>query len=346
MPPACCQHAQHSACLNPKTPLCFRAMDNEELTSRGSSKPELSTPRLAIQWQNDRALTDTLVIYLTTHAANCRVLFYSDSKKAMPAVDDNPTGLDKGQIYHNIVRLLFAAHPKLRGKYKKLKASFTSTGAGVMPAEGTGARNLLDTALSELPWYIELDAIWHSNPSMATRTYSSKPGIDHTSALYALFQPHGGAGPATHFGATQWSPHHGNAPAASQAPTASHAPTPSHDPAPSCAPSHASTPSHGTPYDTLSHFHLPSLPLLQGNIENHYNTDYNYNYNDDNEAMMVDKTTGSPPCVAGKKRQLPSSPSPPLDAPEPFYVPEKSSTSSYNNRSAFNSQKPSSRGEE
>ncbi|KAG2068816.1 hypothetical protein BDR04DRAFT_1157484 [Suillus decipiens] len=123
----------------------------------------------------------------------------------MPAVDENPTGSDKGQIYHNIARLLFAAHPKysttfsinpkkfcdavgncigtLRGKYKKLKASFASTSAGVMLAEGTGARNLLDAALLELPWYTELDAIWHSNPSMAARTHSSKPGIDHASAL-------------------------------------------------------------------------------------------------------------------------------------------------------------------
>jgi hypothetical protein len=67
---------------------------------------------------------------------------------------------------------------------------------------------MVDAALLELPWYTELDLIWHSNPAMAAVTHSSKPGIDHTSALYALIQQHGGASPPTNSGATpQWSPH-------------------------------------------------------------------------------------------------------------------------------------------
>ncbi|KAG1822692.1 uncharacterized protein BJ212DRAFT_1574624 [Suillus subaureus] len=37
--------------------------------------------------------------------------------------------------------------------------SFGSTGAGVMPAKGTQANNLLDAALLELPWYMDLDSI-------------------------------------------------------------------------------------------------------------------------------------------------------------------------------------------
>ncbi|KAG1860225.1 hypothetical protein DFJ58DRAFT_726232 [Suillus subalutaceus] len=112
---------------------------------------------------------------------------------------------DKGQIYQSIAKLLFANHIGnrigiLRGKYKKIKASFGSTGAGVMPAEGTQANNLLDAALLELPWYTDLDSIWHSNLSMAAVTHSSKLGVDHADALYSLVQLRGGAGLPTHFG--------------------------------------------------------------------------------------------------------------------------------------------------
>jgi len=55
--------------------------------------------------------------------------------------------------------------------------------------------DLLDVVLVELPWYMELNAIWHSNPSMVEKTCPSKPGIDHAGAFYLLIQPHG-AGPS------------------------------------------------------------------------------------------------------------------------------------------------------
>ncbi|KAG0706525.1 hypothetical protein DFH29DRAFT_995911 [Suillus ampliporus] len=98
--------------------------------------------------------------------------------------------------------------PDLRRKYKKLKASFGSTGAGVIPAEGMQVKNLLDAALLTLPWYNDLDAIWHANPSMAAKTHSSKPGADHVDALYSLVQPHGGAGPSMHFDTSNPQPSH------------------------------------------------------------------------------------------------------------------------------------------
>ncbi|KAG1798541.1 uncharacterized protein HD556DRAFT_1525575 [Suillus plorans] len=331
----------------------------------------------------------------------------------MAAVDDHPSGSDKGQIYQNIAKLLFAGHPKYgaaytinpkkfrdavgnrigRGKYKKLKATFSSTGAGVMPAEGTQAKNLLDAALSELPWYTELDAIWHSNLSMAAVTHSSKPGVDHASALYSLVQSRGGAGPPTHFGNTsQWSPHaptypspsstapshygqayspgphiphHTNtietphagssqfapAPALTSAPapltpaaapfTPAPAPlTPAPAPfTPAPAPftsAPAPAPSHTVPYNTFPQFHLPGLPTPKDALDNHNAEDDNFDqdisgpfdaplgdYFEDDD-MMVDETTSSSSRVAGKKQQLPSSPSPPPNAPEPFHRPAKS----------------------
>ncbi|KAG1788078.1 hypothetical protein EV424DRAFT_1356273 [Suillus variegatus] len=149
------------------------------------------------------------------------MLFYSDGKKAMASVDDSPSGSDKGQIYSFITQLIFEGHPKygsayeqnqkkfcdtvsncitnLRTKYKKLKAKFSDTGASVVPLGDMAMKNLLDTVLIELPWYTELDQIWHSNLSIAAKTHSSKLGADHAGTLYSLVQPHGRAGPAMHF---------------------------------------------------------------------------------------------------------------------------------------------------
>ncbi|KAG2335630.1 hypothetical protein BDR05DRAFT_1006612, partial [Suillus weaverae] len=119
----------------------------------------------------------------------------------MADADDNPTGKDKGAIYGAIAQLIFANHIKygaayrqnqkkfcnsvsnqisgLRTKYKKHKGRFTATGAGVVPLDGQSAQNLLELVRADFPWFSDLDAIWHNNPSMAAKTYSSQPGVDH-----------------------------------------------------------------------------------------------------------------------------------------------------------------------
>jgi hypothetical protein len=75
----------------------LRTMDYEGSNIHGLTKPPQDyVPRLTIQWQSDCALTDILVNHLTMHPADCRVLFYSDSKKAMSTVDDRASGSDKG----------------------------------------------------------------------------------------------------------------------------------------------------------------------------------------------------------------------------------------------------------
>ena len=62
---------------------------------------------------------------------------------------------------------------------------------------------------AELPWYSDLNAIWHSNPSFAAKTHSSKPGVDHAANLYALVRPaRGGAGSSTYRGAADVQPPH------------------------------------------------------------------------------------------------------------------------------------------
>ncbi|KAG2366751.1 hypothetical protein BDR07DRAFT_1479753 [Suillus spraguei] len=409
MPPAHHQCARHSARLKATTLLHLGAMDEESnnLTHLPSNLPlEQSGPRLTIQWHNDHALTDMLVNYLTTHPADCRILFYSDGKKAMAAADDGPSGSDKGQIYSVIAKLVFMEHIKygpaylvnpkkfrnavcnririLRGKYKKIKASFGSTGAGVMPAEGTPAKNLLDAALLELPWYMELDAIWHSNPSMAAKVHSSRPGINHAGAFYSLVRPHGGAGPLMYYGPSQHSSHTPNVPdppsayqhgphllqdenmfAGGMYPPATHDYS-QHSALPPALPLHLLAPplllhllAHPLPLHLLApplplHLLAPPLPLhlLAPPLPLHlppYVPDVHLPglLSDDDDDIANNNNNmmlGSPFPVTGKKHQLPSSPSPPPSPPKPFIMPSRTLASTYNNCSAFGIQKPSSHG--
>ncbi|KAG2740677.1 hypothetical protein P692DRAFT_20881278 [Suillus brevipes Sb2] len=128
---------------------------------QSSTPPEAPAIKMSIQWQSENALTDTLVNYLTTHPFDCRVLFYSEVKKRMSPADDNPSGKDKGDIYGVIFRLILRITSK--------------------------------QVLADLPWYLDLNSIWHSNPFMAAKTHSSKPGVDHADALYSHVQSHGRA---------------------------------------------------------------------------------------------------------------------------------------------------------
>ncbi|KAG1822693.1 uncharacterized protein BJ212DRAFT_1477113 [Suillus subaureus] len=122
-------------------------------------------------------------------------------------------------------------------------------------------------------------------------------------------------------------------------------------PAPLSAP--PSAPSHTAPYNTSPQFHLPSLPAPEYNFkydDNNFNQETSGQFDADTpdhlegDDMMIDETTDCPPHVAGSKWQLPSSLSLPPDTPEPFHMPEKSSTSSYNSHSAFGAHKPLSHG--
>ncbi|KAG1801250.1 uncharacterized protein BJ212DRAFT_1305067 [Suillus subaureus] len=255
---------------------------------------------------------------MTVHLLTRWILFYSDGKKAMAAADNGPSGSDKGQIYSVIAKLVFMDHINLRGKYKKIKVTFGSMGTGVMLAEGTPAKNLLDAALQELPWYMELDAIWHSNPSMAAKVHSSRPGTDHAGAFYSLVQLHGGAGPSMYYGPSQHSSH---TPDVSDSPSAyQHGPY---------LPQNENVFAGDNDDDIADHYGPLHSPL--GDALDHID--------DDNDMML-----GSPSPVTGKKHQLPSSPSPPPSPPKPFIMPLRTPASTYNNHSVFGIQKPSSCG--
>ncbi|KAG2055051.1 hypothetical protein BDR06DRAFT_1007258 [Suillus hirtellus] len=125
MPPTR-QRARHSARL--RADARVHSMDPSALSvapSEGQSKvPSESGPQLTIQWHNETALTDVLVNYLTSHPADCRVLFYSDRKKAMSPVNDSPLGSDKGQICSVIAKLIFTNHPKYGHAYHDNQKKF------------------------------------------------------------------------------------------------------------------------------------------------------------------------------------------------------------------------------
>ncbi|KAG1804094.1 hypothetical protein EV424DRAFT_1544790 [Suillus variegatus] len=392
MPPTR-QRARRSARL--RADARVHSMDPSALSvppSEGQSKvPSKSGPRLTIQWHNETALTDVLVNYLTSHPADCRVLFYSEGKKAMSPVNDSPSGSDKGQICSVIAKLIFTNHPKyghayhdnqkkfcdainnrinnLRTKYKKMKARFSDTGAGVMPLDGTAAKNLLDSVLSEFPWYTDLDGIWHSNPSLAAKTYSSKPGVDHAGSFYSLVQPRGGAGFSTSFDASPSPTHFSATPSASAHDASPHTQARTSDPQTQARTSdplfygdppidpQLLQPQTLAPPFTPPQTHLPGLcnspdvtilddyapdsgsGLLNAPLGN--TLDY---LDDDDKEMLDDTGAGSPPQVAGTKRHFAASPSPPLDAPQLFAICTKLPTPLYDSRSAFGAHKPSSHG--
>ncbi|KAG2365353.1 hypothetical protein BDR07DRAFT_1374416 [Suillus spraguei] len=132
---------------------------------------------------------------------------------------EKASGKDKSDIYVVITKLIFANHCKygatyhqnpkkfydlvanhivgLKSKYKKLKARFSATGAGVLP--GKGHANLFIEICAEWKWYADLDEIWHSNPAFAVTSHSSRPGVDHAGQIMPQSQ-------ASSFADTQ-SPH-------------------------------------------------------------------------------------------------------------------------------------------
>ncbi|KAG1837665.1 hypothetical protein F4604DRAFT_1692097 [Suillus subluteus] len=170
-----------------------------------------STSRVMIRW--DSARTTTLVEFLDTHPAHCRVLF-NEPKKAHDATNNEPAPSgNKSKIWADIAQQVFEddteygsmyAEEKtkfmqavgnrlsyLRSKYKKHRGCFKQTGAGVNLLDASGAKNLREQVMMDFPWYDVLDGLWKDNPAFAPVTISSAPGIDHASGMAALISGKG-----------------------------------------------------------------------------------------------------------------------------------------------------------
>ncbi|KAG2346328.1 hypothetical protein BDR05DRAFT_945910 [Suillus weaverae] len=160
-----------------------------------------------IRWDSKR--TTILVQYLDTHPAECRVLFYESKKACDPSINEPSPG-SKSKIWANIAEAVFHHNTEygttyiedrnkfvnavnncltyLKTKYKKHRASFRQTGAGVNPLDASRAKNLREQVLIEFPWYDLLDGLWKDHPAFAPTTISSAPGVDHAGGLMALTQ--------------------------------------------------------------------------------------------------------------------------------------------------------------
>ncbi|KAG1767936.1 hypothetical protein EDD22DRAFT_949745 [Suillus occidentalis] len=279
----------------------------------------------------------------------------------MSTVNDSASGLDKGQVYTTLAKLILMDHPKYGHAYATNTKKFRE-GTGVMSDGGTQMKNLLDAALIELPWHTELDAIWHINLSMAAKTHSSKPGVNHADTFFSLVKLRNGAGPPTHL-----------------PPTLSHllmhipcitlilpifrlhtkANNTLQDFCQQCLMLEVLVVislliQHCNNLVLLAHFslppplynwspHLPGLPALDDDDDDD-NMDIQETSLGDTFHHLKGDEGGNFSKAAGKKRQLPSSPSPSPEPPESFAMPAKSPISVYNSFLAFGSKKPSSYG--
>ncbi|KAG2103986.1 uncharacterized protein F5147DRAFT_775691 [Suillus discolor] len=149
--PALRHLARRSARLRANTQE-VRSNPMDPQASSSQRQPESNrqdTIKFAIQWERDHALTTILINHLTTHPPDCRILFYSDVANCITA---------------------------LKNKYKKCKAKFSATGAGGGAIGRDYSNNLLDEVNAELPWYTDLNSMWHSIPSLRLNRISIQAG--------------------------------------------------------------------------------------------------------------------------------------------------------------------------
>ncbi|KIK33754.1 hypothetical protein CY34DRAFT_60753, partial [Suillus luteus UH-Slu-Lm8-n1] len=156
-----------------------------------------------ISWQSVPQQTNRLVDFLIEHPVDCAILFSSDGKKtAIRETDGHTLGSGKNEIHTVIAEVVFtddaqyagmyATNPSnLRNKFHNVCAEFESMGVGIVPIDSETSVNLHRKYEKEFPWYNQLYTIWGSHPAFATKTLSSKPGVNHTSDLFGLTHPSG-----------------------------------------------------------------------------------------------------------------------------------------------------------
>ncbi|KAG2029200.1 hypothetical protein BDR03DRAFT_1018757, partial [Suillus americanus] len=194
--------------------------------------------------------------------------------------------------------------------YKKLKARFSATGAGVLP--GSGHANLFAEICSEWKWFADLDGIWHLNPAFAVTSHLSRPGVDHAGqmlpALQMLSPPMSTPAP----------PHHNNLPVIPTTPALrndppidlrllQHSPASAGDTPSPTPPSHPpQVHLHGIPCtdDDFPMDQADTLPPQDGLQKDQGMQDGDDGMQDDVEVL------NSPPKVVGKQWQIFASPSP------------------------------------
>ncbi|KAF9235098.1 hypothetical protein BU15DRAFT_65173 [Melanogaster broomeanus] len=191
---------------------------------RGNSKPHqvaqaaIITPppsetsqkadKKSVHWTNDQ--TDLLVTWLTSHPADCHVLFY-ENKGDQDHLTGKPSAKDKTGIHEIITKHIFEMDedwaqqytnsPKkfstcvsnrisyLRKTFIKHYSKLNQTGQGVQP--GDGAVNSHELVLKDFPWYNELYGIWNGIPNFTAKITTSQPGKSRGASHLKLIATHG-----------------------------------------------------------------------------------------------------------------------------------------------------------
>ncbi|KIK74625.1 hypothetical protein PAXRUDRAFT_97988, partial [Paxillus rubicundulus Ve08.2h10] len=162
-----------------------------------------------VHWTNDQ--TDVLVSWLTSHPADCHILFYEN--KGHHDSNDKPSAKDKTGIHNIIAQHIFVPSQEWAEHYTKVPKKFgvcvsnhisylrkafikhygklNQTGQGVLP--GDGAANAIgivyftfylvyltdypiELVCKEFPWYDDLFRIWNGIPNFTAKITTSQPG--------------------------------------------------------------------------------------------------------------------------------------------------------------------------
>ncbi|KAH7902763.1 hypothetical protein BJ138DRAFT_1121136 [Hygrophoropsis aurantiaca] len=184
--------------------------------STSRTVPPTSTPvtsnqpnqNINIGWNTHQ--TDLLVGWLTSHPADCNILFNKDNKQKDDAID-KPSGKDKNTIHEVIANHIFSNDSQWAATYDSLPAKFSTsvsnrinylrkkflnqrtelnqTGQGVTPADNTDNPTALAT--KEFPWYNDLLSIWNGMPNFTPKVVTSRAGIPRGVNHLELIGSHG-----------------------------------------------------------------------------------------------------------------------------------------------------------
>ncbi|KIK77521.1 hypothetical protein PAXRUDRAFT_76514, partial [Paxillus rubicundulus Ve08.2h10] len=154
-----------------------------------------------VHWMNDQ--TDLLVSWLTSHSANCHILFYKNKRDLADHATDKPSAKDKTGIHDIIAKCIFEMDAEWAQQYVTSPKKFSTcvgnhisylhkvfvkhytklnrTGQGIQP--GDGAMNLhsiyfklLTFVPKDFPFYNNLYGIWNGILNFTTKFTMSQPG--------------------------------------------------------------------------------------------------------------------------------------------------------------------------
>ncbi|KAL4065601.1 hypothetical protein V8B97DRAFT_1919739 [Scleroderma yunnanense] len=154
---------------------------------------------------------EKLIAWLVAHPADHHILFHDhagiSSASSSPSTNEKPSRKNKEvqaviakHIFENDPNYMeqYEEHPEkfasslgnwlvlLKQKYQEAHDCLKKTGSGIIPG-GLDA-NILAEIHHNLPFFDNLDIIWHGIPSLDSKISTSEPNIDHAEKFLGLVQ--------------------------------------------------------------------------------------------------------------------------------------------------------------